>query len=319
MYINGVSSSLPEDVQVAFLRTIRGFKNIEVVRPGYAVEYDYLNPIQLKSSLETKLISGLFLAGQTNGTSGYEEAAAQGLIAGINACQYIRGEEPLVLGRDEAYIGVLIDDLVKEGATEPYRMFTSRAEYRLRLRQDNADMRLSPYALKYGLLEKDEQKTFNSKLENIKKLKEEFVVTKLTNEEIDNIGTDEIKKGATWLNYLKNPNTEFIDAYHLYQKSHNDVKQDDFITASIEIKYKGYIDRLEKEIERSKKLEDKSIPTDIDYDEIFGLSSEAREKLKNVQPNTLGLASRISGVTPSDISILSMHIYKHTRTGCYDK
>ncbi|HOJ63043.1 MAG TPA: tRNA uridine-5-carboxymethylaminomethyl(34) synthesis enzyme MnmG [Spirochaetota bacterium] len=309
MYLNGLSSSLPEDVQFAFLRTIRGFEHIEIVRPAYAVEYDFINPIQLKPSLETKLISGLFIAGQTNGTSGYEEAAGQGIIAGINAFLYVENEPPFILGRDEAYIGVLIDDLVTKGVDEPYRMFTSRAEYRLKLRSDNADIRLAKYAIKYGLITEDEKKFFLQRENDIEEIKKRLHQLKLTEEEIYKINIESIKKGSDWVKYLKNPEVDVIDAYHLYKESHPDIQKENFLTAAIEIKYKGYIDRHNRYIERDKKMEMREIPEDIDYDAIFGLSTEGREKLKKIKPKTLGMASRILGVSPSDISILSMHLY----------
>lgn len=309
MYLNGLSSSLPEDVQIAFLRTIRGFEHIEVLKPAYAVEYDFINPIQLKPSLETKLISGLFIAGQTNGTSGYEEAGAQGIMAGINAFLYVENEKPLILGRDEAYIGVLIDDLVTKGVNEPYRMFTSRAEYRLKLRSDNADIRLAKYAIKYGLITEEEKDFFLKREISIENIKNILHNLKLTDEEINKINIDSIKKGSDWIKYLKNPEVDVVDAYHLYRESHPDIQKEDFLTAAIEIKYKGYIDRHNRYIERDKKMENREIPENIDYDSIFGLSTEGREKLKIIKPTTLGMASRILGVSPSDISILSMNLY----------
>jgi tRNA uridine 5-carboxymethylaminomethyl modification enzyme len=309
MYLNGLSSSLPEDVQMDFLRTIRGFENLEVLRPAYAVEYDFMNPIQLKKSLETKKISGLFVAGQTNGTSGYEEAAAQGLMAGINASLFIDKNPPLILGRDEAYTGVLIDDLVNEGTVEPYRMFTSRAEYRLRLRQDNTDERLCGYSIKYGLLSGEEITFFHEKMKDIESLKMTFKSERLDEEEAGLINIEGLKKGCEWERYLKNPNTDFIEAYKLFDKKFPGTKKEPFLTAAIEVKYEGYINRQERDILKTKKLESRSIPDDMDYDYVYGLSSEGKEKLKKTRPQTLGQASRISGITPSDVAILSMFLY----------
>ncbi len=309
MYLNGLSSSLPEDVQWKFLRTIKGFENLLIVRPAYAVEYDYINPIQLKSSLETKRIAGLFIAGQTNGTSGYEEAASQGLMAGINASRSLLNEAPLILRRDEAYIGVLIDDLVTMGTVEPYRMFTSRAEFRLQLRQDNADIRLAEYAIKYGLINNDEKDFFYKRTQEVKELGLMFSKSKLTEETANEINLLGIKKGSHWSDVIKNPSADFTKLYDLFHKEYPDYSSNSFITAAVELKYHGYIARQEVEVNKSKKMESKPIPESINYDEIFGLSSEAREKLKKVRPSSIGQASRISGVTPSDISIVTMYLY----------
>ncbi len=313
IYLNGLSTSLPEDVQINFLKTIKGLENVNIIRPAYAVEYDYINPIQLKPTLESKIIKGLFIAGQTNGTSGYEEAAAQGLIAGINACMYIEKEKPFILGRNEAYIGVLIDDLTTEGTAEPYRMFTSRAEYRLNLRQDNADNRLSNYAIKYGLISEEEKTKYIDKISKINELKDILNSKKLDQEDLFDINLPNIKKGINWATLLKNPNIDFLDLYKIFIKKINNIQKDVFLTAAIEIKYQGYILRQDKDIQKAKKFELQKIPSDIDYNKIIGLSTESREKLKKVMPITLGQASRISGVSPADISILSIYLYKERR------
>ncbi len=313
VYLNGLSSSLPEDVQDAYLKTIKGFEQIKIIKPAYAVEYDYLNPIQLKLSLETKLIKGLFIAGQTNGTSGYEEAASQGIIAGINATCYIEKASPLIIKRDEAYIGVLIDDLVTEGTTEPYRMFTSRAEYRLKLRQDNADIRLTDYAIKFNLIDEKKKEFYETKKSLISKLKEEINTKKIIDEDIKFLEINSLKKGSTWIQLIKNPNFDFNDTFELFTKRFNGYKKEHYLTASIEIKYEGYIKRQEKEVLKFYKHESKLIPENINYNDISGLSYESREKLKKVMPETLGQASRINGVRPSDISVLSIYIHKMNR------
>ena len=216
LYLNGCSSSMPEDVQYEFLTSIKGFENIEIMRPAYAVEYDYLNPIQLKPSMETKLIAGLFIAGQTNGTSGYEEAAAQGCMAGINACLYVEETPALILSRDEAYLGVMIDDLVTHGAEEPYRMFTSRAEYRLQLRQDNADTRLSKYAIQHGFVSEQDRLFYEKKHQEVELIRENIINTKLEESDLQKINIDTVKKGSHWEQYIKHPQTDLVKAYEVY-------------------------------------------------------------------------------------------------------
>ncbi len=312
MYLNGLSSSLPEDVQWEFLRSIEGFEKIMIVRPAYAVEYDFINPIQLKSTLETKKITGLFIAGQTNGTSGYEEAAAQGLIAGINSAQFVLQKPQIVLKRDEAYIGVLIDDLVTMGTNEPYRMFTSRAEYRLKLRQDNADIRLANYSQELGLLTENEIVFFNNRLSEIEKISGLFQKSKVTDEDAITMNLTGVKQGSLWNAVIKNPSADFNELYPLFSKKHQGFTMNNFITAAVELKYQGYINRQDVEIARSRKLEERYIPDGFDYDNVHGISSEGIEKLKKVMPLTIAQASRISGVTPSDITVLTMHLYSKT-------
>lgn len=314
IYLNGLSSSLPEDVQDEFLHSIVGFEHLEILRPAYAVEYDFINPIQLKPNLETKIIRGLFIAGQTNGTSGYEEAAGQGLIAGINASLHLENAQPLIIRRDEGYIGVLIDDLVTKGVNEPYRMFTSRAEYRLKLRSDNADLRLSKYVHQYGLMNDEETEKLDLRAELVAQLCHNFTQAKLTDEEITAANLPGIRKGVKWDDLIKNPNTDFDEAYQLYHKRDPNTRKDVFMTAATDIKYEGYIRRNDKYILRDKKNEERTIPDNIDYNAIFGISTEGREKLNLVRPKTLGQASRILGVSTSDISILSMHLYAASRT-----
>ncbi len=301
MYLNGISSSLPEEVQERFLKTLPGLEHVEIMRPGYAVEYDYLDPLQLYPSLESKLHAGLFTAGQTNGTSGYEEAACQGLMAGINAARKIQGKEPLVLGRDEAYTGVLIDDLVTLGTKEPYRMFTSRAEYRLSLRHDDADMRLFPYARESGLATPQMEEIFAQKqagLEEIKTLLAQRRVGRRSEEEF--LSSHE---GKTLYLALKDPSVKMEDLIPLVPELAGcppSWRQH----AELDIKYEGYVARQERQIARARKMESMKIPPDFDYAKLEGISMESREKFKRIRPLSVGQASRISGVRASDIAVL---------------
>lgn len=312
-YLQNFSTSLPVDVQIKMVRSLPGLEKAEIMRPGYAIEYDFVYPTQLKPSLETKEIEGLFMAGQINGTSGYEEAAAQGLIAGINAALKLRGEEPLILSRAEAYIGVLIDDLVTKGTEEPYRILTSRAEYRLLLRQDNADFRLLPYGYKVGLIRKDEYERFLLKKrrveEEIERLNSVRVPpTEKVNELLRSLGSSPIDAPVTLAQLLKRPeikieNLEDIDPSWDKRLTYEERKQ-----VEIEIKYEGYIRRELSLVEQFKRMENKRIPPDIDYDAIPGLSNEGREKLKKIRPLSIGQASRISGISPADISLLTIYL-----------
>ncbi len=289
-YVNGCSTSLPFEVQVQFIRSIEGLENAEIIRPGYAVEYDCCPPTQLYPTMETKLVEGLYFAGQINGTSGYEEAAAQGLMAGINAVLKLRGEPPLVLGRHEAYIGVLIDDLVTKGTREPYRMFTSRAEYRLLLRQDNADLRLTETGSRIGLASKERYDRVCAKKERIARVKEALASAR--------------SEGKSWEQWLKMPQITWKDLPEAFQSTPPEIVEQ----VETDIKYSGYIERELVNISRQKSMEDKSIPAWVDYRKIPGLKKEAQLKLHEIRPRSFGQASRISGINPSDISILSIWV-----------
>jgi len=317
MYIQGLSTSLPPDIQIEMVRSIKGMENARIMRFGYAIEYDYVIPTQLKSSLESKDLEGLFLAGQINGTSGYEEAAAQGLIAGINAVQMVRGEEPLVLKRSDAYIGVLIDDLITKGITEPYRMLTSRAEYRLLLRQDNADLRLMEYGHKIGLIDDERYNRMIKKREMIEKEIERLRSIKITptqenNETLEEMGTAPINTPLTLEELLKRPEINY-EKLKILDPNRPELPKEVIEQVEIMISYEGYIKKQIMQVEQYKKLENKKIPEDIDYDKIYGLRTEAREKLKEVRPHSVGQASRISGVNPADISILLIYLEQEKR------
>jgi tRNA uridine 5-carboxymethylaminomethyl modification enzyme len=305
MYLNGLSSSLPEDVQTAFLRKLKGFERVEVVRPAYAVEYDYLDPIQLKPSLESKRLGGLFLAGQTNGTSGYEEAAAQGLLAGINAANKLSGRSPLVLSRSEAYIGVLIDDLVTMGTKEPYRMFTSRAEYRLNLRHDSSDSRLAPYGLGLGLLPPSAAEAFEKKRSAMEEAKRFLNSRHLRMQEAQGDPRLRAHGGHSLAQALSDPSVE-PDAVWALEGTLAAMPAQWRESVYLDIRYSGYLARQEAGIARFGRMEAKRLPEDIDYDAIAGLSSEAREKLKAVRPENLGQASRVNGVRQADVALLMM-------------
>ncbi|MEI3395642.1 MAG: tRNA uridine-5-carboxymethylaminomethyl(34) synthesis enzyme MnmG [Clostridia bacterium] len=312
MYIQGLSSSLPEEVQIAFYRTIPGLENAEFTRSAYAIEYDCINPSNLKLSLEYKGIEGLFMAGQTNGTSGYEEAACQGLIAGINASQKIKGKEPVILDRSQGYIGVLIDDIVTKGTNEPYRMMTSRAEYRLLLRQDNADLRLTEIGHNVGLISDERYQKFLNKKENIekeiKRLKELTVKpTQKVNELLEKYGTTPLTTGTKMAELLKRTELDY-DKLAEIDEERPELSLQEKEEVEIQIKYEGYIKMQEAQVEKFKKLETKLLPEYMNYEEIKGLSLEARQKLNKFKPHSIGQASRISGVSPADISVLLIYL-----------
>ena len=316
MYLQGMSSSLPEDVQLAFYKTIPGLENIEISRPAYAIEYDCIDPQALTAALEYRYISGLFCAGQFNGSSGYEEAAAQGLMAGINAVLKLRGEEPFVLGRDEAYIGVLIDDLVFKGTNEPYRIMTSRAEYRLLLRQDNADERLTEKSYKIGLATKERMDKYLAKKELIENEIERLNTTKIKAEVInpllEELGSSPVDKSVALAELMRRPEISY-DKLAAVDETRPSLPRRMTAQAEVRIKYEGYIGKQLERVEKFKRMENKRIPDDIDYLSIDGLRIEARQKLDKLRPESLGQAGRISGVSPADINVLLIYLERNRR------
>ena len=318
MYIQGMSSSLPEDVQRDFYHTIAGLENIVITRPAYAIEYDCIDPLELKLNLETRAVKGLFCAGQFNGSSGYEEAAAQGLMAGINAVLSIDGKEPFVLGRNEAYIGVLIDDLVTKGTNEPYRIMTSRAEYRLVLRQDNADWRLTEKGYRFGLVKPERYERFLKKKKELDAERQRLETTKVTPAQVNGfleaLGSSPVAGGISLAELLKRPEVTYENLSEVDPErpvlSYHTVSQ-----LEVMIKYSGYIDKQMKQIEKFRKLEEKRLPENLDYLNLEGLRIEARQKLDAIRPVSVGQASRISGVSPADINVLLIHLEKMRRSG----
>ena len=316
VYVNGFSTSLPEDVQDKALRKVAGFENVKFFRYGYAIEYDYFPPTQLKHTLETKLVENLFFAGQINGTTGYEEAAAQGLMAGINAALKIKEKEPFVLKRNEAYIGVLIDDLITKGTEEPYRMFTSRAEYRTLLRQDNADLRLTPYAYKLGLASKDRMNRVIEKQEKTDLFVNFLKITSVKPNEMNPIllenNTAEISQSMKLFKIAARPQLNFSDLRKLIKVetfiNENDIDNEIIEQTEIHVKYAGYIEKEKNQADKINRLENVSIPSNFDYSKVKSLSIEAYQKLTKIQPTTISQASRISGVSPSDISVLLVYM-----------
>ena len=313
IYIQGFSTSMPNEIQDLMVHSLPGLENAKILKYGYAIEYDAIDSKQLKRSLETKIIENLYTAGQINGTSGYEEAAGQGLIAGINAALKLEGKEPLILKRNESYIGVLIDDLVTKGVKDPYRLLTSRAEYRLLLRNDNADLRLRDYGYQVGLISEEKYQTFKKKKENIKELTTLLQNTRITpkketNEYIEKIPSTPLKDGISLYDFLKRPEITMENIKHFVDINYTNEEVEQ---VEINAKYEGYIKKANKEADKMLSLEEKKIPEDIDYEKVPNLASEARQKLIEIKPTTIGQASRISGVNPADISILMVYLRRN--------